>query len=217
MISRSLHKWERLIFYAFVILILLFVSDLFFINVNYSSVVQALYMSIIILVFITFFRFRKWKKQGYALSRKLGLKKIIVFETDLITKDREVIYEIHHKPISVLQGFKKRRRKREEILSEWKQELKEDFYKLYKWSLNENVAFISYTHQAMERLWKKSSQKYFAVQPIKEISDPFAKPPLIQWIFISFSSTGRIAKRPNKWRGIGFKRREVIEKRGNLT
>jgi len=170
--------------------------------VDFSLVV--LFCITFILTIFTFFFFRKWKKDGFTLSKQIGLKNLVIFQTYLETTKGEVIFELHHRPNTVKGGLKLKRYPKKAIIKALKSDLTNDFEKLASFCNEVNARLITVTHLKMAHIWKESSKDYFEVEMTKAIEDPFVKPKWLQWQMLSISTTGRMAKVPKEWEAYVF-------------
>lgn len=151
-----------------------------------------------------YFRFKYWKKEGFNLSRRIGLRRIVIFKTNLVNQRNEEFYEIHHHPFPVSYGFRLRKTSRQKLIKEMNEELQKDFIELAYWAERNNAAFISVTHRKMAHLWSRSAESHFYIEPINKLVDPYVVPSLIRWWVMSFATTGRIVSLPKEWETILF-------------
>ncbi|MCF6094306.1 hypothetical protein L1765_10060 [Microaerobacter geothermalis] len=143
-------------------------------------------------------RFKKWRQNGKRISEKIGLRRIIIFESDLIQKEGYESYELHHQPQSFLTGFKYAFQPKRQIIEKMKKELQEDYEKLDSWAKERNVFIFTTTHPKMAKLWEETSKPYFRFISSYDCADPWVEMNLLQWVAATFSTTGRIGFSPPK-------------------
>ncbi|MDP4087558.1 MAG: hypothetical protein Q8934_23630, partial [Bacillota bacterium] len=95
--SIVLHKWERRTQIT-VISLFLFCCIAWLaknqIPLNQQMIIYLIETAYLIcfgMIFTLYLKFRKWKREGYEFSRKLGLKRILIFPTE-----KPLVYELHH-------------------------------------------------------------------------------------------------------------------------
>lgn len=199
--SPLLHFYERILFYT-IVLGVIAIASLYVFKIGTTikqGILWMFYLIVIGLILYIHFKFKKWKKNGYKLSKSLGLNHIVIFETSLVTSDGQKLFELHHKPTSVIQGYRRLRKPKSQIINELKQDLKRDFSILYEWSLEKNVNLVTVTHESMFQIWDESSDEYFNGIATNQIKDKYVKPNIFSWLLSSFSTTGRFSPRPKKW------------------
>ena len=205
-----MHKNERW-FNSFLFLFVLFLvvslttyiidSDSFIYTVVTSATKLFLLLSILMNLLIIN-KTKTWRKNGNTITKEVGLKRIILLETNLISRPETKVYEIHHTPAPFNYGFTLRKQKRSELMKQLKEELKEDYEKLYLWKMKsaDNILFITTTHPAMAHIWKETGKNHFYMKKMEKSLDPFVKMNIFQWISSSFSTTGRVSfKSPQQW------------------
>ncbi|HWO75025.1 MAG TPA: hypothetical protein VNM69_03790 [Bacillus sp. (in: firmicutes)] len=150
------------------------------------------------------FRFKNWKKEGFHLSKQIGLKRLVIFRTVLVNQQGEHIYELHHMPNPFFQGLYLRKQSKGNVMEQINNDLKNDFMHLGHWAKNHNAAFISVTHKNMASLWRKNANSIFFIEDTVQVEDPYVKPSYIRWVVMSFATTGRIVPLPEEWGTILF-------------
>ncbi|MDX8367191.1 hypothetical protein [Cytobacillus sp. IB215665] len=140
--------------------------------------------------------FKKWKRWGYTFSSDLGLKKIVIFKTNLLTPEGKKVFELHHKPHPLKHGLKLKKYEKKAVIQSLKNDLTKDFATLSKFCQEQDAYLVTITHKKMIAIWQQSSSSSFDIKETKEIRDPFVSPTLLQWIQLSISTSGRVAKRP---------------------
>lgn len=208
--SSILHRYERW-FYRFLFPFILFAvaSVVAYVVDNQSlaytvlsTIAKVLLVASIFINYMIIVKTKEWRKNGRELTEKIGLKRILLLESNLLSRSQTTVYEIHHTPAPFKYGFVLRKKKRSDIIAQLKKELEEDFKKLHQWKNEQerNCLFITTTHPSMIHLWKKASSDNFYVKKMDQILDPYVKMNIWQWALASFSTTGRLSfKPPTQW------------------
>lgn len=216
MSSIKLHKYEKW-FYRFLFsfaFLFIVTGILFFINnettlyVVVSSVMKVfLVLSIGMNLFISK-KTKDWRERGSALTKEIGLKRLLLVEGQIPNRKGILVLEIHHNLGPIKDGFKYKKESREKIISDLKEELNEDFRKLAEWKnhvVTENLLLVTTTHIALAKIWERSSHPCFYVRKSDKLFDPYVKMNRLEWMAASFSTTGRISYQPPKqWNSYYF-------------
>jgi len=149
------------------------------------------------------FKIRNWRKEGENLSKQIGLKRILLLESDLVSEFYPDAsgYEIHHKQSGLFKGLVLMFRSQARVKKELYEELTYDFKKLAAWASNkESIVLFTTTHPKMMSVWKKTADSYFEITPLGKLLDPWIGMNRIQWMLSTFSTTGRMNfTPPKKW------------------
>lgn len=208
--SSILHKDERWFGRFFFLFVLLAVTSIIMYFIDNKSLAYTLVSTVakllLLLSILSNFRIinktKKWRQDGREITEKIGLKKIILLETNLISRSGTKVYEIHHSPEPFKVGFALKKQKRSDIINQLKHDLEKDFEKLYNWKMNseESVLLITTTHASMAHIWGQTGKDYFYMKKMDEMLDPYVKMNKFQWLSASFSTTGRINfNPPQEW------------------
>lgn len=162
-------------------------------------ILYGLFIACFGLAFFIYCYFKRWKHDGFTLSKKLGLKRLIIFQTNLVTPTGNPVFELHHRPYSVKYGLKLKKYPKRMVVDELKKDLIKDFEILSFFCQNKRAHLITVTHSSMAHIWKTTSQDYFNVVGTEVVKDPFVKPNWLQWVILSLSTTGRVSPKPKKW------------------
>lgn len=209
MSSLKLHKYEKW-FYRFLFSFVVFsviTAILFFINNDstlYFTISSLMKLFLVLSIGMNLFITKKtkdWRERGSKLTKEIGLKRLLLVEGHLPHRKGTEVIEIHHYLGPLKDGFKFKKRSREEVIKELKEELKEDFRKLAEWknsSERDNVLLVTTTHIALAKIWERSSNPYFYMKKSDVLFDPYVKMNLMEWMLASFSTTGRLNCHPPK-------------------
>ncbi len=144
---------------------------------------------------------KDWREKGNQLSKKIGLKRLLLVEGYIPQRNGTAVLEIHHNLGPLKDGFTLKKQRREQVVTEFKEELKEDFCKLAEWknhSVPDEVLLITTTHISLAKIWENSSHPYFYMKKSDKIFDSNVKMNRLEWIMASFSTTGRVDYQPPK-------------------
>ncbi|MFL0364666.1 hypothetical protein ACH0BF_16805 [Pseudobacillus sp. 179-B 2D1 NHS] len=211
--SKKLHRYERWYFFSIYILFIFILLKIvaFVVRSLELSVWSNLgaFMSMLAICITTiciYCKSYKWRREGKRLTEEIGLESIIIVPGNFLNRNNVLEYEIHHKTDKVRNGLAKRMRKKSEVIEELNNSLQEDYQKLAEWRMKKkketpsvDIMFHTTTHPAMIHIWRKNSKDYFYVKQMDQVLDPYAKMNWIQWLPVSFATTGYIGKRPKEW------------------
>ncbi len=221
--SSILHKnerWFRCFFFLFVLFVLAstvmnFIDKQSLIYTIFTSLTKVFLILSIVMNYIIITKTKEWRKNGREITQKLGLKRILLLETNLITRPQTKVYEIHHTPAPFKYGFTLRKQQRLDIMNQLKEELSGDFEKLNLWKngTTDNLLLMTTTHSTMAHVWGKTGEKYFYMKEMEKSLDPYVKMNIWQWIAASFSTTGRFnLKTPKQWDSYYFYNTQIANK-----
>lgn len=144
---------------------------------------------------------KDWRVRGDELTKEIGLKRLLLVEGYLPQRTGTIVLEIHHNLGPLSDGFQYKKRDRNKVIAELKEDLNEDFHKLAEWKKNQDhVLLITTTHIALAKIWEKASHPHFYMRKAEKLFDPYVKMNRFEWIIASFSTTGRVSYHsPKQW------------------